>query len=444
MSDSIDRFVASSLVRLGIESLNEMQQRALGAGCKAGANVVLYSPTGSGKTLAVALPVLYNIVPDAGHVQAVVIAPSRELVRQLYEVFRLAGHGIKITPCYGGHSSLDERNSLEATPAVVIGTPGRLLDHLRRGNLDVSQVSTLVLDEFDKSLELGFEDEMRSVLAPMKNVSRRFLTSATRLDPIPGYVGMRDVETLDFLDNNRSLPDGIAVWLVNAPDSDKLQSLKKLLLSLQLGKTIVFVNYRESVESLHKFFASHGIESGTYHGALDQIEREKALALFENGTYPVLVATDLASRGLDFDSVEHVVHFHLPATTEAWIHRNGRSGRIGNTGNAYLLLGADEQMPEFVSIEREYVPEIARRNIKSPMATLYFPEGRKEKISRGDLLGFIIANGGDLVTATDIGKILVMDHYSLVAVPRAVAHALAATLTGCRLKSRKVKVSVAK
>ncbi len=442
MTKELDIFVASSLKRLGLERLNEMQRQALSVCCKARTDVVLYSPTGSGKTLAIALPVLYGM-SSADYVQAVVIAPSRELTRQLYEVFRVAGDGIKVTPCYGGHSALDERNSLSATPAVVIGTPGRLLDHLRRGDFDASQVSTLVLDEFDKSLELGFEDEMRAVLGYMKKVKRRFLTSATRLDPIPAFVGLSEVNKLDFIKDSQ-LPQQLDTWLVKAKGPDKQRTLKRLLLSLPPGKTIVFVNYREAVEKVHKYLASKDIDSGTYHGALDQIEREKALALFDNGTHPVLVATDLASRGLDLDTVEHIIHFHLPATVEAWIHRNGRSARVGKSGNAYLLLGNDEQMPEFVGIEREYVPQPMHRVLKAYMATLYFPMGRKEKISRGDILGFISANGSELVTAADIGKIKVMDHYSLAAVPRATAQTLASTLTGCRLKSRKVKVTLTK
>lgn len=434
------------LASLGIESLNAMQRRMLDE-CTASRNVVLLSPTGSGKTLAFVLPVVKLLKPPANRVQALVIAPGRELVLQISDVIRKIAVGYKITALYGGHNSQDEANSLAATPDIVVATPGRLLDHAGRRNIDLRDVRMLVLDEFDKSLELGFEREMKKLMAMLKNVARVILTSATDMVELPEYLRLESPAKLSFLEGPKRRQPVIRVHRADSDKADKLESLHALLSDLaRLGDTsriIVFANYRESAERIHTWLRKNGVVAGLYHGALDQQDREKAVALFNNGSTPVLVATDLASRGLDIENVEHVVHYHQPVTPEAYTHRNGRTARAGATGDVYVLVGPDEDVKEFIDFAdtHHFDPE-ARAPISSPTASLYFQAGKKDKLSRGDIVGFLAKEGG--LDASDIGKITLADRYAIAAVPAAKARKLLDDIADKKIKGKKVRITLIK
>ncbi|MBQ1745905.1 MAG: DEAD/DEAH box helicase, partial [Muribaculaceae bacterium] len=314
--------------RLGIDELNEMQQSALNAWKAGGGDLVLYSPTGTGKTLAFALCLLQALKPPMQRLQAVVMAPSRELVMQTAEILRVLAVDYKVTPCYGGHAVADEKASLAVTPDVVVATPGRLLDHHKRGHIDLSGTRLLVLDEMDKALELGFEDEMRRLIKVMPRINRRIMASATVLDEVPDYVRLHNPFTLNVLEQDDQPSERIKVWQVVSDDKDKLETLRQLLLSLDGGKTIVFANFRESVERIHQALHKQRFSVGIYHGALDQQQRETAVAMLNNGSINILVSTDLASRGLDIDTVAHIVHYHLPINGQTYVHRNGRTARV--------------------------------------------------------------------------------------------------------------------
>ena len=426
--------------RLGIDCLNEMQLKALGAWKTGGNDLVLYSPTGTGKTLAFSLCLLQALKPPLQQLQAVVLSPSRELVMQTAEVLRILATGYKVTPCYGGHAVSDEKASLSVVPDVIVATPGRLLDLHRRGVVNLNGTRLLVLDEMDKALELGFEDEMRQLLKQMPRLNRRILASATVLDVVPDYVRLHNPYTLNVLEESSQPAERIKVWKVNSDGKDKLDTLRGLLLSLNGGKTIVFANYRESVERIHQWLSRQGVEAGLYHGALDQQEREIAVSMLNNGSVNVLVSTDLASRGLDIDTVEHIVHYHLPVSEQAYIHRNGRTARVDATGEAYVIIAPDEQLPAWVSIDEQFCLHPAGRAAKPLMATLYFQAGKKEKLSRGDIVGFIANNGG--IDAADIGRIDVRDHYALAAVPRQHAQQVLKKLQTAKVKGRKVRISL--
>ena len=409
-------------------------------------DIVLYSPTGSGKTLAVAIPLLRDVSGDVAGVQAVVIAPSRELVVQLYDVIRVAAAtgGIKVTCCYGGHNVEDERRSLEAAPAIVISTPGRLLDHAKRRHVALGEVRQLVLDEFDKSLELGFESEMRQLMKLMRRVRRRIYTSATVIDLFPDFAEPRNVKTLDFLPEDAASPR-LTQWGVRSAERDKLSALRRLLLALSDGKVIVFVNYRDAAVRVHDYLISNDIDCGLYHGGLDQLAREQAVITFNNGSHQVLVATDLASRGLDIERVEHVVHYHQPVDDAARVHRNGRTARVTCSGNAYYLLGPTETMPDDVDATPFDIDCPPRRSaVKATLTTLHFAAGKKEKLSRGDIAGFIAANADGLLRSDEIGKINVADHYVLVAVPSRVVGELLKRLNANKVKRQKVRVTIVK
>lgn len=428
--------------RLGIDELNEMQQSALNAWKAGGGDLVLYSPTGTGKTLAFALCLLQALKPPMQRLQAVVMAPSRELVMQTAEILRVLAVDYKVTPCYGGHAVADEKASLAVTPDVVVATPGRLLDHHKRGHIDLSGTRLLVLDEMDKALELGFEDEMRRLIKVMPRINRRIMASATVLDEVPEYVRLHNPFTLNVLEQDDQPSERIKVWQVVSDDKDKLETLRQLLLSLDGGKTIVFANFRESVERIHQALHKQRFSVGIYHGALDQQQRETAVAMLNNGSINILVSTDLASRGLDIDTVAHIVHYHLPINGQTYVHRNGRTARVDASGNAYVITAPDEPLPEWIEVDEPFTLEPSGKPAKATMSTLYFQAGKKEKLSRGDIMGFI-ANNGEVEPAA-IGRIDVRDHYSLAAVPRNQAQQVLALLQQAKIKGKKVRISLLK
>lgn len=420
----------------GITLLNEMQQ--LMAETRA-SRIILLSPTGSGKTAAFTIRLLRNLSQSQGKVQAVVIAPSRELVLQIAEVIRPVAAGFKTVAFYGGHAMADEVNSLSVVPDIIVATPGRLLDHITRGNLDLSDVKSLVLDEYDKSLELGFHDEMKRIAKKLRRPELVILTSATRLEELPSFLPMEGAEIVDF--SKTSTGSRLQLVRVNSPERDKLSTLVDLLRSLSNGRAIIFVNHRESAERVYNALRREHFPVGLYHGGLEQRERQLAIDLFNNGTTPILVSTDLGSRGLDIADVNYVIHYHLPLTPESWTHRNGRTARMGGSGTVFSIIADEENIPESVSWTRELSPRQQAQDggIRSQVATLYFNAGKKEKISRGDIAGFLIQKGG--LAPDEVGKISVSDHSAIVAIPRDKLNQTLEAIAPHRIKSTRVKVT---
>ncbi|MGM9803624.1 MAG: DEAD/DEAH box helicase [Muribaculaceae bacterium] len=431
------------LRKLSIDSLNEMQQAMLKHYAKPG-DITLLSPTGSGKTIAFLAPLILSLKQPCGEVQALVIAPSRELVLQIFNIARSIATNHKVTCLYGGHNANDERLSLATTPSIIISTPGRLVDHISRENISISHTSTIVLDEFDKSLELGFHDEMRRIMRKLPRNCRKILTSATPIDSYPDFVQLYQHSTLNFLFNNQEMQLRMKVWRAESSDKDKLQALKMLLLSLDNKKTIVFANYRESVERIYQFLTANNISAGIYHGALEQIDREKAVAMFQNGSTPILISTDLGSRGLDIDNVGYIIHYHLPSTAQAYTHRNGRTARVDKDGEIFVITSPQESVPEFITFNDTYaIPATAaRQSILPANKTLYFMAGKKEKISKGDIVGFIVNNSQ--LSANEIGQIDVKDHYALVAIPSGKAAQVLSDISTHKIKNKKVRINFAK
>ena len=425
--------------RLGISELNPMQKEMMSSQAR---DVVLLSPTGSGKTLAFTIAMLQSLVQPKGEVQAVVIAPSRELVMQIYRVVREVATGYKTVAFYGGHSMTDEKNSLNPVPDIIIATPGRLLDHINRKLVDLYNTKVLVLDEYDKALELGFHDEMRKILRVMPNLSRTILTSATRLDDrSPEFMKVKSPAVLDFLSAAAKPRERMSVVQVESPARDKVETLVDLLRSLPNGRVIVFVNHRESASRLFEHLKKAGLPVGVYHGALDQVDREKAIDLLNNGTTPVLVSTDLGARGLDIEEVKSIIHYHMPLTEETWTHRNGRTARVNATGTIYVITSEADNIPEYMVFDRSYVPTGKSSDpIRADRATLYFNAGKKEKISRGDIAGFLMKTGGLL--ADEVGRIIVRDHSAIAAIPAAKADMVLRLVFPEKIKGKRVKISL--
>lgn len=432
---------------LGIETLNPMQRRMLDV-VSEGRDIVLLSPTGTGKTLAFILPMLKLLRPSTGRIQAVIIAPSRELVLQISGIVRKVAAGMRCVEVYGGHKVEDEVNSLSVTPDILVGTPGRLLDHVKRGNVDLWPVRICVLDEFDKTLELGFEDEVAKIFTSLKNVSRIIMTSATATDILPDFIKLNNPLTLSYLEENKELRTRIRVLAVDCDSNDKLDSLYILLQTLSamekgLGRTIVFVNHRESAERVAAYLKKKGVSAVLYHGALDQSEREKALALFRSGSRNILVSTDLGARGLDIDMVENVIHYHQPLTPEAYTHRNGRTARADATGAVYVMLSPDEQPAAFVNIDgRLALDDTTDRKLDTELETLYISGGKREKLSKGDILGWLVKEMN--VPGSDVGAIVVSDHFSLVTLPRKVAYQITQSAKNHKIKGSKRPVHIVK
>jgi ATP-independent RNA helicase DbpA len=430
----------TALAALKIEQLNEMQKKAIAA---AGKNeLVLLSPTGTGKTLAFLLPLLDRIVPGAG-TQALIITPSRELALQIEQVFRAMKTGLMVTCCYGGHSSSQERAGLENKPELVVGTPGRLSDHLERGRIDASVIKTLVLDEFDKSLELGFIDEMSFIVRSLKAIEYKVLTSATDLEQIPSFTNIAEPHKISFLKDEKRALQGLRVFYLRSADDDKTELLVSLLCEPGCETALIFCNHRDAVARVSDVLRTNRIDHGVFHGKLEQEDRERALIRLRNGSTPVLVTTDLAARGLDIPEISAVIHYQLPATEDVYVHRNGRTARMNAKGNAYLLLAAKDHIPPFISEKPSEMRITKRKSLPapSPWVTIYIAAGRKEKISKKDIVGMLLQKGK--LAKEDLGRIEVADHSSYAAVKRQKVNSMLALIKEEKLKGKKIRIGIA-
>lgn len=423
-----------------IEALNEMQLASIEANEKHN-DIILLSSTGSGKTLAFLLPILELLDSSNNQTQALIVAPSRELAIQIETVFKTMGTGFKVSCCYGGHLRETEENNLLQAPALIIGTPGRLGDHLRRGNIKTDCIETLVLDEFDKSLDLGFREEMSFVIDSLKNLKKRILTSATEGAEIPAFIGLQDPIKLNYLSAENTA--ALAIQIVKSEDKDKSDTLFQLVCMLGNRSIVIFCNHRESVERTSLLLTEKGVINVFYHGAMEQPERDSALCKFRNGTSNVLVTTDLASRGLDIPNIRYIVHYHLPANEDVFTHRNGRTARMDASGTAILILGPEEKLPAYITGAEEIkLPKELVLPEKPKWSTLFIAAGKKDKINKMDIVGFL-TNKGQL-KKEDIGLIEVKDFFSFVAVRKVKVGQTLQLIKTEKIKNKKVKIDIAK
>jgi ATP-independent RNA helicase DbpA len=427
------------LSALGIEALNNMQKVALEAQNHPG-DIILLANTGSGKTLAFLLPLLGRIKEDLSGTQAMVIAPSRELAMQIETVWKAMKTGKKVTVCYGGHKREIEENNLNEAPDLIIGTPGRLADHLRRGNINPQNIHTLVLDEFDKCLELGFEGEIKEVLFALKNLDHRMLVSATAPEVLPATIELTTPQRIDFLTEESE--NILTVQAIECNDKDKLQDLYLFLCVAADRSSIVFCNHRDAVARTADYLSENGIPNVYYHGALEQRDRELALAKFRNGSVRTLVTTDLAARGLDIPNIRYIVHYHLPQTEDGYTHRNGRTARVDRSGTIVLMVGPDEKIPAFAGPDIEIIqlPENPDLPEKPQWVTLSFSHGKKDKVNKIDIVGFLSHKGK--LAKEDIGLIEVKDFSAFAAIRRKKAHIVLPLIQAERIKGKKAKVNI--
>lgn len=425
------------LDNLGISELNDMQKEMSEAFLHSGSDIVLLSPTGTGKTLAYLLPLVESVDKANDNVQAVVVVPGRELALQSVNVLRAMKCGVRGYACYGGRQTMDEHREIrKLMPQIIFATPGRLNDHIDKDNISIAHVRTVVIDEFDKCLDMGFSGEMMSLMTKLRFASRHVLLSATAVDAIPQYVNISNTRMIDYRTENNDLSDRIRIHVLRSVKKDKLDTLYACLCSIGSDSAVVFVNYRDSVERVADYLCEKGFVVSAFHGGLDQKEREAALYKFSNGSANIMVCTDLASRGLDIDGIGHVIHYHLPETREACTHRNGRTARWDATGDVIFLLGPSETLPDYVISDDEMtLPDILPQPSKPRMATIYIGKGKKDKISRGDILGLICKKGG--VDKDNVGKIDVKERYAYVAVSTDVVKQLLQKLRNEKIKGVK-------
>ena len=433
------------LEKLGISELNDMQKEATQAVLRTNDDVVILSPTGSGKTLAYLLPLVQLIDASVPTVQAVVIVPGRELALQSATVLKDMGCGLRACACYGGRAAMDEHRVLrQVQPHIVFATPGRLLDHIEKENILTTGIRYLVIDEFDKCLEMGFLNEMNAIINRLSNVQRRILISATDAESIPHFVNMGRTTRMDYLIEEEQVSDRVNVYQVISPVKDKLETLRNLLCELGEESSIVFLNYRESVERVADYLQEQGFTLSYFHGGLEQRQREDALYKFSNASANVLVSTDLASRGLDIPSINNIIHYHLPESEQGYIHRVGRTARWDKLGKTFFILNQEESIPDYIDAEPTLhtIPTDLPAPPKPKMVTLYIGKGKKDKLSKGDIVGFLCKKGG--LKGTEIGRISVEDRFTYVAIDRAQLRSVLRNVQGEKIKGVKTIIEEVK
>ncbi len=434
--------IAQTLSQFGITSLNPMQDAA-SAAILSKKEILLLSPTGSGKTLGFLLPVWQLLKTDEKRVQCLILTPSRELAIQIENVWKKMGTGLKVSCCYGGHDMQTEIQNLAEPPALLIGTPGRIADHIKRATFAMDAVTTLVLDEFDKSLALGFEEDMSNILKSLQNINKKILVSATASVAIPEFVGVEDLTVLDYTDRLENA-DALTLQLVISEEKDKVSKLFDLLCHINTEPALIFCNHRDAVERTSKLLQEKGIENAAFHGGMEQMQREQTLIQFRNGSVRFLVATDLAARGLDIPEMKHVIHFHLPSTEAEFTHRNGRTARMEATGTAYILVHTDEPLPYYIH-QRPNELEIHKgEKIPKPAewVTVYINGGKKDKLNKVDIVGFLSQKGG--LQKDELGLIIVKDHNSFVAIKKHKIKTLLPLVQNEKIKGTKYKIVVAR
>ncbi|HEY1038983.1 MAG TPA: DEAD/DEAH box helicase [Bacteroidia bacterium] len=424
------------LKKLGIKQLNPMQEEAE-AVIRGYTEIVLLSPTGTGKTLAFLLPIIAELDQQCKDVQVLVLVPSRELAIQIGQVVQDMGTGYKTNTVYGGQSFSTDRVNLKHRPAILIGTPGRVADHLRRNTFPVDSIRTLVLDEFDKSLHVGFENEMREIINTLPELSKKILTSATQAVAIPKFVGLKTPRVINHLKAHTSQ---LKIKTVISPSKDKLETLLKTIHHIGNEPGIVFCNFKESIERVSAFLDEHKVDHVCFSGGMEQKDRERALIKFRNGTQRLIVATDLAARGIDVPEIKFIIHYQLPLKEEEFTHRNGRTARMFNDGTAYVLKWEKEELPEFIKGTEVEKLKKAQTTVREEWETIYINGGKRDKISKGDIAGLFFKQGK--LTKEQLGTIELKQDCAFVAVHASEAKNLIKLLDNTKLKNRKIKVSL--
>lgn len=424
------------LSKLGIKELNPMQVKAREIILDNPYSILL-SPTGTGKTLAFLLPIIEELDTNINEVQVLIIVPTRELALQIAQVTQEMGTGYRNFAVYGGQSFSNDRVNLKTPPAILIGTPGRIADHLRRQTFSTEHIKTIVLDEFDKSLHIGFEGEMREIMNALPDVRKKILTSATQAVSIPKFVGLHNPQYINFSDQKKSQ---LTIKTIVSPDKDKLETLRKTLEHIGNEPGIVFCNFKETIQRVSDYLNNYSIDHVCFSGGMEQRDREQALILFRNGTHKLIIATDLAARGIDVPEIKFIIHFQLPLKSEEFTHRNGRTARMFNDGTAYVIKWEKETLPDFIEDAKVEKLQKAKAPLQSDWKTVYITGGKKDKISKGDIAGLFLKQGN--INSEQLGNIELKPDCAYIAVHKSVVNNVIKLLNNAKLKSKKIRISL--
>ncbi|MDC1106239.1 DEAD/DEAH box helicase [Prolixibacteraceae bacterium] len=428
------------LEKMSFERYNEVQERMYEAS-KKDDTLYLVAPTGSGKTVAFLRVMLEKTKVRKDNMQMLILVPTRELALQIEKVVAKLQLPFRSYCVYGGHSISSEERSLESVPSLLIATPGRLADHIRRGNIDLASLSYVTLDEYDKILQFGYKRDIDFIFRQISQLKGAILTSATQL-PEMNYPCGIDPNGI-VLDLSKKVESNtFKSHRIDVEGTDKLAALVKLLEQIGSESTMVFCNHRDAVERISDALYDVEVVHESIHGQKSQDERERAMIKFENGTSSIILGTDLLARGIDHVEVQHVVHYQMPRDLDVAVHRNGRTSRGDKEGNIYVVLKEDETISAALAdidwkcwnLDKEF-PEI-----KPPYwDTLYIGAGKKNKINKIDIVGFLCQKGE--LEKTEVGMIQVKDYRAYVAVPRKKISSLIQKVKRLKIKGKSILIN---
>ena len=450
----------SVVEELGFSTLTPIQAGAIPA-LLAGHDVVGQSQTGSGKTVAFALPILERLTTGPRELRALVLCPTRELSAQVAREFRKLGRslpGLSILVLAGGEPVRGQKDALDRGVHVVVGTPGRVLDQLRRRHLKVHSVATVVLDEADRMLSMGFQEDIEKILKALPKPRQTAFFSATFPEPIDALSKKHQQSPFWVRIQEQLQPPEIRQLVHEAEPDQKLEVLLGLLAQHPHESALVFANFKVTVAKLEQALSKANMSVAALHGDLEQFDRDRILAKFRNSSTRVLVATDVAARGLDIQDLDLVINFELPSQPEMYVHRIGRTGRAGKPGLAISLCASDERfkleaIEQIAGVTLERVTRgstnVGKALPKQPldrgaaMVTLRISGGRKQKLRPGDILGALTGEASGL-DSTQVGKIEIHEHFAYVAIASGVAEAAQRSLSEGHIKGKKFKATFEK
>jgi ATP-dependent RNA helicase DbpA len=425
-----------------------------------GKDLVGQSRTGSGKTAAFALPILQRVELGTRELSALVLCPTRELSAQVAREIRRLGRkhaGLSVLVLAGGEALGRQRSALEKGVHIAVGTPGRVLDLLQRRSLRVHAVATVVLDEADRMLDMGFHDDMEKILKALPTERQTVFFSATYPSSIEALCAKHQKDPVFVtIESEPEEAADITQLVIRAETEQKVSALRWVLATYPHESALVFANLKATVADVAKVLTEAGVAADSLHGDLEQYDRDRVMAKFRNASTRVLVATDVAARGIDIADLDLVVNYDLPSQPDIYVHRVGRTGRAGKKGLAVSLRTAREDgkvaaIEQFTGqkltvTEREAVPRGEKAVVSkalerdAKMATLRISGGRKEKLRPGDILGALTGEAGGL-DASHVGKIEIHDHFAYVAVSKSVSRAAHQSLSEGRIKGRKFQIT---
>ncbi|MES9903696.1 MAG: ATP-dependent RNA helicase DbpA [Sedimenticola sp.] len=416
-----------------------------------GKDLIAQAKTGSGKTAVFGIGLLSRLNVAKFRVQALVLCPTRELADQVgKEIRRLARclPNTKLVSLCGGKPFGPQVGSLEHGAHIVVGTPGRILKHLQKGTLDLHHITTLVLDEADRMLDMGFFDDIATVIAKTPDQRQTLLFSATYPDSIKGMSGQFQQDPVVVTVDATHTESHIKQHFYEVGKGQRIEAIATLLAHHRPESSVIFCNTRQQCKEVVNEMQQRGFEALALHGDLEQKERDQVLVMFANKSCPILVATDVAARGLDIKDLQAVINLELSRDPEVHIHRIGRTGRAGKKGIAISLFTASEAyrinaIEEYTksTIPVETVEDIEIKegfDLQPPMITFCIDGGRKEKVRPGDILGALTGEGG--IPGNKVGKIDIFDHIAYIAIARDISNKALKQLSDGKIKGRRFKV----